>query len=99
MPRARATSSALWRSREAIAVTSLQSPFCMAGTTFLTPIPAVLRTPQRTLFGISANDKAATTFLKAEHRLRPTHEALKTGLGRLLLLAAGPHRIALFQKS
>jgi hypothetical protein len=47
----------------------------MAGTTFLTPIPAVLRTPQRTLFGIPGNDKAATTFLKVEHPHRPAHEA------------------------
>src|ERR1700733_5580924 len=52
MPSARAASSALWRSREAIALNSTQSPFCMAGNTFFMPIPAVLSTPQRTLFGI-----------------------------------------------
>src|SRR5882757_1082364 len=53
MPSARAASSALWRSREAIALNSTHSPFCMAGNTFFMPIPAVLSTPQRTLFGIS----------------------------------------------
>ena len=37
------------RSREAIAVTSLHSPFCMAGMTFFTAISAVLSIPQRTL--------------------------------------------------
>src|ERR1700686_2157565 len=56
MPSARAASSALWRSREAIALNSTQSPFCIAGNTFFMPIPAVLNTPQRTLFGILGND-------------------------------------------
>src|ERR1700761_4674380 len=55
MPRARAAFSAVWRSREAIALNSTQSPFCMAGNTFFMPIPAVLSTPQRTFFGISGN--------------------------------------------
>jgi len=36
-------------SREAIAVTSLHTPFCMPGMTFVTAIFAVLRIPQRTL--------------------------------------------------
>src|ERR1700676_2684501 len=52
MLRAFATSSALRRSREAIAVTSIQSLFCIAGITFLTAIPAVLRIPQRTFLPI-----------------------------------------------
>jgi hypothetical protein len=37
------------RNREAIAVTSLHTPFCMPGMTFVTAIFAVLRIPQRTL--------------------------------------------------
>src|SRR5215813_8795223 len=49
MPSVRAASSALRRSREAIAVTSLHTPFCMPGMTFVTAIFAVLRIPQRTL--------------------------------------------------
>src|ERR1700720_3152460 len=49
MPSVRAASSALPRSREAIAVTSLHTPFCMPGMTFVTAIFAVLRIPQRTL--------------------------------------------------
>src|SRR5215469_13004318 len=49
MPRIWAAFSALPRSREAIAVTSLHAPFCMPGMTFVTAIFAVLRTPQRTL--------------------------------------------------
>src|SRR6202023_591073 len=49
MPSVRAAFSALPRSREAIAVTSLHTPFCMAGMTFVTAIFAVLRIPQRTL--------------------------------------------------
>src|SRR5882672_7815604 len=52
MPSARAASSALPRSREAIAVTSLHAPFCIPGMTFFTPILAVLRIPQRTLLDI-----------------------------------------------
>src|ERR1700723_3373092 len=58
MPRARAASPALWRSREAIADTSTQSLFCIAGTTFFSAIAAVLRTPQRTLFAIPRHDNA-----------------------------------------
>src|SRR5258708_5704307 len=53
MPSARAASSALWRSREAIAVAALPSPFCIAGMTFLTAIVAAPRTPQRTLLDIA----------------------------------------------
>src|ERR1700728_1813441 len=49
MPSVRAASSALPGSREAIAVTSLHTPFCMPGMTFVTAIFAVLRIPQRTL--------------------------------------------------
>src|SRR5271156_924735 len=52
MPRALAASSALRRSREAIAVTSIQSLFCIAGIAFLIAIPAVLRIPQRTFLPI-----------------------------------------------
>src|ERR1700678_2077376 len=88
MPRVRATCSALPRSREAIALTSTQSPFCMAGKTFLTPIAAVLKTPQRTLFGIDGHDRAFSLLLFDLRLYRIW----------LLLLAAGPHGIALFQK-
>src|SRR5215469_17345447 len=49
MPSVRAASSALPRSREAIAVTSLHTPFCMPGMTFVTAMFAVLKIPQRTL--------------------------------------------------
>ena len=49
MPSVRAASSALPRSREAIAVTSLHTPFSMPGMIFVTAIFAVLRIPQRTL--------------------------------------------------
>src|SRR6266568_2840316 len=49
MPSRFATSCAFDRSLEAIALTSDQSPRCIAGTTFLTAIFAVLRIPQRTL--------------------------------------------------
>jgi len=41
---------ALFKSREEIAVISQYFPFCMAGITLFTPIFAVLRTPQLTLF-------------------------------------------------
>src|SRR5437879_5012715 len=50
MPRARAVSCARVRSREAIPVTSLHSPCCMAGITRLTAMRAVESTPQRTFF-------------------------------------------------
>src|SRR5215467_1392025 len=49
MPSARAACSAFSRSRDAIAVTSLHSPFCMAGITFLMAILATPSTPHRTL--------------------------------------------------
>src|SRR5882757_4874524 len=52
MPRALAASSALRRSREAIAVTSTQSLFCIPGMAFLVAIPAVLKIPQRTFLPI-----------------------------------------------
>src|ERR1700723_1639515 len=48
MPSASAAFCALARSREAIAVTKVRSPFCIPGITFLRPILAVLSTPQRT---------------------------------------------------
>src|ERR1700733_1107480 len=52
MPSVFATSSALRRAREATAVTSIHSLVCIAGMTFLTAIPAVLRIPQRTFLPI-----------------------------------------------
>src|ERR1700739_1450243 len=52
MPRTLAASSALRRSREAIAVTSAQSLFWIPGIAFLVAIPAVLRIPQRTFLSI-----------------------------------------------
>src|SRR6201996_9733909 len=56
MPRGFAAAWALPRSREAMAVISDHSPFCIAGSTFFKPIAAVLRTPQRTLFAIERHD-------------------------------------------
>src|SRR5207248_6445251 len=44
--------SALLLSREAIAATSLHSPFCIAGIAFVRAKCAVLRTPQQTFFGM-----------------------------------------------
>src|SRR5580700_5975672 len=44
----RATLSAFWPSREAIATISLHSPSCIPGRTLRTPIAAVLRTPHFT---------------------------------------------------
>ena len=41
---------ALARSREAMASTVVYWPRCMAGMTFLRPMLAVLRTPQRSFF-------------------------------------------------
>src|SRR5215212_6504907 len=49
MPSCLAVAWALARSRDAIAVISQSAPRCMAGSTFATPILAVLRTPQRIL--------------------------------------------------
>src|SRR5215210_3015375 len=49
MPSCLAVAWALDRSRDAIAVTSQSALRCMAGSTFATPILAVLRTPQRIL--------------------------------------------------
>src|SRR5437763_4719338 len=54
MPSARAASSAFSRLREAMAATSLHSPFCIAGITFRTAILATPRTPHRTLFRTEA---------------------------------------------
>ena len=44
-----AASLARCGSRDAIATISQASPFCIAGITFLTAIPATPRTPQRIL--------------------------------------------------
>src|SRR6476659_1118405 len=49
MPSCLAVACALARSRDAIAVTAQSAPRCMAGSTFATPILAVLRPPQRIL--------------------------------------------------
>src|SRR5215468_7778367 len=49
MASAFAASRAFSREREAIATTVESSPRCIAGTTFLTAIPATPSTPQRTL--------------------------------------------------
>src|SRR6266567_737746 len=58
MPSAAAASRDFARSREAMASIDINFPCCMPGITFLTPIAAVLRTPQRIFFGIVANHKA-----------------------------------------
>src|SRR5437016_3024101 len=47
MPRRRAMSRALSSEREAMATTSVCSPFCIAGITFCTPMWAVLNTPMQ----------------------------------------------------
>ncbi len=52
MPSLRAAASARLRSREAMAVISLHSLFCIAGATLSTPIFAVLRIPHRTFFAM-----------------------------------------------
>src|SRR5229473_5124529 len=79
MPSVRATSSALRRSREAIAVTSLHSPFCIPGMTFLTPIAAVLRTPQRTLLAISGHHRRKCVLDKSRRlKRRVAKDAQKT---------------------
>src|SRR5258706_15947565 len=52
MPSLRSAASARLLSREAMALTSLHSPFCMAGETLSTPIFAVLRIPQRIFLGM-----------------------------------------------
>ena len=52
MPSASAAFRAFARSRDAMAATVVYSPCCIAGITFFRPIEAVLRTPQRNLFGI-----------------------------------------------
>src|SRR6266567_7710118 len=53
MPTSLAASCALGRSREAIAVTVVYWPNCMAGMTFLRPMAAVLSTPQRNFFDMA----------------------------------------------
>src|SRR4026209_130900 len=50
MPRYCATSRPFSAEREAMATTSVCSPFCIAGMTFFTPIRAVLNTPKRIFF-------------------------------------------------
>src|ERR1039458_845355 len=52
MPRVAAASLALARLRDAMATTLVYWPRCMAGMTFLRPMSAVLRTPQRSLLGM-----------------------------------------------
>ena len=49
MPSALAACRALARSREAMAVTLVNCPRIMPGMTFVRPMLAVLRTPQRSL--------------------------------------------------
>src|SRR5260370_32750538 len=51
----RATSSAFFPSREAMATISLHSPACMPGITLRTPMPAVLRIPHFTFLLLTAS--------------------------------------------
>src|SRR5579863_164676 len=71
MPRVWAACSAEARSREAIATTSLHSPFCIAGTTLFTAIEAVLRIPHRTLLDIGKHHscKASDHALKQNFKV------------------------------
>ena len=85
MPSALAASTAFAWSREEIAAISLHSPFCIPGKTFLTPIAAVLRTPQRTfLFAISNHDegylrgRATKALLVDDANAAPAYQLLDT---------------------
>jgi len=91
IPRERAASSALPRSREAIAVTSHNSPFCIPGITFFKPILAAPRTPHRTLF-------AMPDMIAANRLFRVAPASRRLSGGRLALRAiisnpAPPYRI------
>src|SRR5712664_3867737 len=57
--------SALFKSLEAIAVISLQAPFCIPGMTFLTAMPATPSTPHFTLpwFTDPPCDSSTLTFI------------------------------------
>src|SRR5215213_10078116 len=70
MPSCAAVACALARSREAIAVISQSVPRCIAGSTFATPILAVLRTPQRILVMICsfAGYSAAPCYYTGRNR-------------------------------
>src|SRR5208282_4419976 len=69
MPRPVAASRALARSREAMATTLVYWPCCMAGMTFLRPMAAVLRTPQRSLLGMVVMIKPDNVFWKTARAL------------------------------
>src|ERR1700684_367772 len=89
MPRVRAASSALRRSREAIAVTSLHAPFCIPGMTFVTAILAVLRIPQRTLLDISRHHSRKGCGRKNQHGLFPIKPTIRDELRARQLGLAG----------
>src|SRR5579885_1748265 len=75
MPTLRAASRAWDRSREAIAVTVVYCPSCMAGMTFLRPMAAVLSTPQRNFLDMA-------TIIKLPARAGPPDHPLLLGEGR-----------------
>src|SRR6266481_3855931 len=65
MPRQCATSRPFSGEREAMATTSVCSPFCIAGMTFFTPIRAVLNTPKRNFFPLVLIRKPSANALLA----------------------------------
>src|SRR4029453_15023926 len=65
MPRECATSRPFSAEREAMATTSVWSPFCIAGMTFLTPIRAVPNTPKRIFFPLLLIRKPSANALLA----------------------------------
>src|SRR2546425_6938798 len=69
MPNSAATRSARARSRDAIAVTREYRPRCMAGITCRVPIPAVLRTPHRTIATACLEQHAEDVRSRDDERL------------------------------
>src|SRR5580700_4260904 len=91
MPSSCAISSARRRSLEAIAITSLQSPFCIAGITFLTAILAVPKIPQRTLFGGGVSALITNSSIPMQLRLRQRFEMCHGNRNTHSQLNAQPH--------
>src|SRR6185437_6995949 len=67
--KAEAARRALSRSRDAIAVTTVCSPRCMARMTFFIPIFAVLSIPQRSFFDIPESYRRAAGTVSLPARL------------------------------
>src|SRR6185437_797945 len=68
--KAEAANRALSRSRDAIAVTSVCSPRCIAGMTFLRPMFAVLSMHQRSFFDIPESYRRAAGFVSSFYILQ-----------------------------